>query len=69
MSEFEKELRDLINHHSIENGSDTPDFILAEFMCNCLQVFSTVVKKRDMWYDPKGEFIDDGGFPTNDKPK
>jgi hypothetical protein len=30
MTEFRKELETTINCHSRENGSDTPDFILAE---------------------------------------
>ena len=36
MAEFKKDLEHLINKHSIENGSDTPDFILANYLCNCL---------------------------------
>lgn len=29
---FKKALRDLINTYSKENASDTPDFVLAEYM-------------------------------------
>jgi len=48
--EFKKELETLINKHSIENGSDTPDFILAEYLCNCLESFNSVSIQRDNWY-------------------
>ena len=50
MSEFRKELTDLINCHSAENGSDTPDFILAEYLSNCLDNFDEAVQKRTDWY-------------------
>lgn len=33
---FEKELQTLINRHSKENESDTPDFILANYLKDCL---------------------------------
>ena len=31
------EIEQAINRHSIENGSDTPDFILAEYLIDCLR--------------------------------
>lgn len=48
---FEKALEELINKHSQENGSDTPDFILARLMCECLEAFNRATKERDKWYD------------------
>lgn len=50
---FKKELEQLINKHSIENGSDTPDFIIAEFTSTCLEAFNVATKKRDQWYNDK----------------
>lgn len=50
MDEFRKELEALLNKHSMENGSDTPDFILAEYLVQCLEVFDGIVKKRKEWY-------------------
>lgn len=47
---FEKKLKALINHYSLENGSDTPDFILAQYLNSCLQTFNTALKARDKWY-------------------
>lgn len=47
---FEEELRHIINKHSMENGSDTPDFILADYLLGCLENFGQVAKRRDQWY-------------------
>jgi len=44
---FQKELEQLINKHSIENGSDTPDFILAEYMSSCLKAYGRAVQARE----------------------
>lgn len=46
---FRNELSGLINRHSMENGSDTPDFILAEFLNSCLQAFDEGVRHRERW--------------------
>ena len=45
--EFRKELEQLINRHSMENGSDTPDYILAEYMADCLAAFDRATQRRD----------------------
>ncbi len=50
MSDFEKELRNLINMNSIENESDTPDWILAQYLTGCLDIFAKTTKQRDKWY-------------------
>ena len=50
MNNFENELRTLINKYSLENGSDTPDFILAEYMMYCLDAFDRAVTRREEWY-------------------
>ena len=48
--EFHKALENLINKHGRERGSDTPDFILAEYLNGCLELFNETVKKREKWY-------------------
>lgn len=50
MSKFEDELRTLINQCSVENESNTPDFILAEFIRDCLNCFNRAIEKREKWY-------------------
>ena len=47
---FDKELERLINKHSMEHGSNTPDFLLAEYLWSCLVVFNVAVVKREEWY-------------------
>jgi hypothetical protein len=44
---FKKDLEELINKHCLENGSNTPDYILAEYMCHCLHCFERAVNLRD----------------------
>ena len=48
--DFEKELKHLINMHSKENASNTPDFILALYLSGCLDVFATAIRQREGWY-------------------
>jgi len=43
MSDFVSELTSLLNRHSRENGSGTPDFILAEYLWGCLTHFNSRV--------------------------
>lgn len=47
---FEKELESLINKYSKESGSNTPDFILANYLNDCLLTYNTAVNRRDKWY-------------------
>ena len=44
------EFQTVINCNSIENASNTPDFILAEFLGDCLDAFKTASNKREKWY-------------------
>lgn len=44
-------IREAINRASAENGSNTPDFILAEFLDNCLFAFDIAAARRDEWYE------------------
>lgn len=50
---FVKELEHLINKYSIENGSNTPDFILAIYIHKCLSAFNEAVCAREQWYGCK----------------
>lgn len=49
-SEFLRELEALINKHSLENGSNTPDFILASFLENVLTDWNHATRARDKWF-------------------
>lgn len=50
-SEFRKELQHLINRHSCEGDSGTPDFILARYLDQCLTAFGDAMEERDRWYE------------------
>lgn len=43
-----------INRYSLENDSYTPDYILGEYLYDCLMAFNLGVCKRIMWYNPGG---------------
>lgn len=43
-------LKELLNRESAENGSDTPDFILATYLMDCLSAFNRMVRAREVWY-------------------
>lgn len=49
-ADFRKELEVAINRYSRENGSNTPDFILAEYLANCLDAYDKALVAREMWY-------------------
>jgi len=50
MSDLRKEIETSINRASAENGSNTPDFILAEFLLDCLAAFDKASRAREKWY-------------------
>jgi hypothetical protein len=39
-----------INMASAENASNTPDFVLAEYLTDCLDAFDKATRRRDEWY-------------------
>jgi hypothetical protein len=47
---FARELKQLINKYSLENISDTPDFILAEHLIRSLELFHLSTNVRRNWY-------------------
>ncbi len=48
--DFITELCELLNRRSMENGSDTPDFILAQYLTDCLRAWNRATKRREDWY-------------------
>ena len=47
---FKAELEHLINRYSMENGSDTPDFILAAYLARVMAAFDVTLQERERWY-------------------
>lgn len=52
IAQFKEELRQVINRFSMENGSDTPDFVLTEYLYDCLMNFNKATISRDLYYNP-----------------
>lgn len=59
--EFRKKLGALLNAENKENGSDTPDFILARFLDACLQAFDEAANRRTAWYGEAVKKMEDLG--------
>lgn len=55
ISKFATELTALINKYSLENNSNTPDFILANYLVNCLNAFNLASIGREKWYQESGK--------------
>ncbi len=53
--EIIREFSHTISKFSIENDSNTPDFILAEYLYDCLLAANILICGRSMWYNPEGK--------------
>ncbi len=54
--DFKIELKSLLNCYSKENDSNTPDFVLAHYLCLCLEAYNSTIALREP-RDVNGEFI------------
>lgn len=61
MISFEEDLKQVINRHSAEAPSGTPDYILAKLLTDTLKTFNEVVGLRAEW---RGETVE---TPTKTK--
>jgi hypothetical protein len=52
---LENDLQKVLNKHSAENDSGTPDFILAAYLQDCLAAFNKTVIARTAW---RGESVE-----------
>ncbi|MBR3672845.1 MAG: hypothetical protein IKN65_00915 [Clostridia bacterium] len=53
MDNFKKEMETIINKLGIDNYFDIPDFILADYLANQLEVLDIIKTKKDKWYGKK----------------
>lgn len=49
-SPFLQELIELLNTYAMEDGSHTPDYILALYLVDCLKAFDRAVNERKVWH-------------------
>ncbi len=47
---LQNDIEHVINCNSAESGSGTPDFILAEYLTDCLAAYDRAVSTREKWY-------------------
>lgn len=50
MDDFRKAIERAINRHSMERGSNSPDFLLAQYLTDCLAAFDKALTRREAWY-------------------
>lgn len=48
-NQFIVDLETLLNEHARESESNTPDFVLAQFLKGCLDSFDTGIRDREVW--------------------
>jgi len=63
-AQFRAELERLINKFSVEFESNTPDFILADYMMSCLCAFEATANARAKWYAPEADQADGPNPPS-----
>ena len=47
-------LAEALNKHRAENASNTPDWILAQYLRGCLAAWNVGVQQRETWYGRDG---------------
>lgn len=66
---LQEQISTLLNEASREQDSDTPDFILAEYLMACLCAFEMGVNRRDGWYglnlNPESRKVANNGKATD----
>lgn len=63
---FIKALAGVMNSYSRENRSNTPDFILANFVDKCLFAFEDANNRRERWYGKYLSIMDDNKSPEQE---
>jgi len=53
--QIKREFAVVINRHSLEKRSNTPDFILAEYLMDCLDTYKKIHDANEKWYGKKLE--------------
>ena len=61
---LERDLAEVLNRHGVENFSNTPDFLLAEYLVDCADAFAVASRRREQWY---GKALCIGGIAQVDR--
>lgn len=65
---FREDLASCINRWSIENDSNTPDFLLADFVIDSMGALARAVEKREEWYGRSPRVIVPKGIDVSKYP-
>ena len=57
---LQEEIKMVLNKHCAENNSNTPDFILGEYLVACLEAFNRATNRRENWYGHEAKFVKEG---------
>lgn len=63
MMSFLNELQQLLNKYSKEQLSNTPDFILAEYLNGCLDAWNKALLQRSLWNSAECDKFVEGTNP------
>lgn len=47
---FKEELQRLLNQYSQESPSNTPDFVLVDYLQDCLNAYNKAISRREQWH-------------------
>ena len=56
--QIKSELAEVINRNSLENKSNTPDWVIADYLFDCLCAFNSATRARDNWYGGRRSILD-----------
>ena len=45
-----KEFAEVINRNSLEEGSNTPDYVLAKMLVDTLAIYNEIVQTKEQWH-------------------
>jgi len=49
--DLKDDLAELLNQHSMEQASETPDYVLAEYMLGCLYTYEKAIVGKELFWD------------------
>ena len=67
LQDLEKDISDLLNKRSIDSLCNTPDYIIASMLINCLVGYIDAVNELARWYEPDVVTVDGDGKATDIK--
>lgn len=50
-----RDFAEILNKYSLKNDSNTPDFILAEYLFDCLMAANILICGRSVWFNPENK--------------